>query len=107
MRGGFVKGVVTGAATSTVVLMAATALAGTGVGGVFNLGRNNSVNATTTLTGATAGKSLQVTNTSTGQGAAGIGISATRLRMAADLGLREVGAVEVDAADAGAIGRLP
>jgi len=75
MRGGFGRGVVVGAATTTVVLMTATALAGTGVGGVFNLGQVNSVNATTTLTGARAGKMLQVTNTSAGAGATGIGIT--------------------------------
>jgi hypothetical protein len=73
MRGGFGRGVVVGAATSTVVLMAATALAGTGVGGVFNLGQVNSVNATSTLTGAKAGRMLQVTNTSAGAGATGSG----------------------------------
>jgi hypothetical protein len=41
---------------------------------VFNLGRTNTVNATSTLTGSTAGRMLQVTNTSTGTGATGIGI---------------------------------
>lgn len=75
MRGTFLKGVVVGAITSTVVLIAATALAGTGIGALFNLGKTNSVNATSTLTGAKAGRMLQVTNTSTGPGAAGVGIN--------------------------------
>jgi hypothetical protein len=75
MRGQFLKGAAVGAVTSTVVLMAASAMAGTGVGGVFNLGQVNSVNATTTLTGAKAGQMLQVTNTSTGGGATGISIT--------------------------------
>lgn len=52
-----------------------TAFAGTGVGGVFNLGATNTVNAPTTLTGSTAGKQLQVTNTNTGSAATGIGIT--------------------------------
>jgi hypothetical protein len=71
----FSKGVVVGAITSTVVLMAATAFAGTGIGAVFNLGQTNTVNATSTLTGSQAGAMLQVTNTSTGTGASGIGIN--------------------------------
>lgn len=65
------RGVVLGAVVSTVVLMAASAMAGTGIGAVFNLGRTNQVNATSTLKGAT-GKNLQVTNTGTGSG---LGIS--------------------------------
>jgi hypothetical protein len=75
MKHPFFKGVALGAITSTVVLIAATALAGTGIGGVFNLGKTNTVNETTTLTGAKAGKQLQVTNTSIGAGATGIGIN--------------------------------
>lgn len=58
-----------------VALATSTAVAGTGVGGVFNLGKTNTVNAPTTLAGATAGKQLQVTNTSTGGAATGIGIT--------------------------------
>jgi hypothetical protein len=47
----FVKGVVLGAVTSMLTLAATAALAGTGVGAVFNLGKTNKVNATSTLTG--------------------------------------------------------
>lgn len=75
MRGTLFKGVVLGALTSTLVLTAASALAGTGIGGVFNLGRTNTVNATSSLTGAKAGKMLQVTNTSTGAGATALGLN--------------------------------
>jgi hypothetical protein len=71
----FVKGVILGSVVSVVSLLSSAAVAGTGVGGVFNLGKTNTVNATTTLTGATAGKQLQVTNTSAGTGATGIGIT--------------------------------
>jgi len=70
----FFKGVGLGAVVSALTLTATAALAGTGVGGVFNLGVKNSVNSTTTLTGRVAGSGLQVTNTSTRGGATGIGI---------------------------------
>jgi hypothetical protein len=45
--------------------VASMALAGTGVGGVFNLGVTNTVNALTKLTGSVAGPSLQIDNNST------------------------------------------
>jgi len=67
-------GVVLGSVTTAVVLMVGTAFAGTGVGAVFNLGRTNKVNATSTLTGSVSGRTLQVTNTSTGAGATGIDV---------------------------------
>jgi len=41
-------------------------IAGTGIGGVFNLGRTNTVNTTTTLTGSSTGRTLQLTNTGSG-----------------------------------------
>jgi hypothetical protein len=44
---------------------ASAALAGTGIGGVFNLGVTNTVNAITKLTGSVAGSSLQIVNNST------------------------------------------
>jgi hypothetical protein len=53
-----------GAAVAALAL-ATTALGGSGVGGVFNLGEVNSVDGTTALTGTTAGSQLQVTNAST------------------------------------------
>src|SRR6266545_3518427 len=53
-----------GAAVAALAL-ATTALGGSGVGGVFNLGQANPVDATTILTGTTAGPQLQVTNAST------------------------------------------
>jgi hypothetical protein len=49
-----------------LVLATATALAGSGVGGVFNLGQTNSVNATSTLTGGVGGPQLKVANTGAG-----------------------------------------
>jgi hypothetical protein len=58
----FFKGAVLGAATSMLVLVATTALAGTGVGAVFNLGKTNSVNKKTILRGHNAGPHLLVKN---------------------------------------------
>jgi hypothetical protein len=79
MKAMFFKGVVLGAIVSIVTLAGSVALAGTGIGGIFNLGVTNTVNNPTTLTGnstAAAGKpQLQVTNTSTLPGATGIGIN--------------------------------
>jgi hypothetical protein len=62
----FYKGVLLGAVVSVVVLMAGTALAGSGVGGVFNLGKVNKVNRTSYLSGAAKGKLLQLTNKGSG-----------------------------------------
>jgi hypothetical protein len=50
-----------GAAAAALIFTTA-ALAGSGVGGVFNLGETNSVNATSALGGSTAGSELKVTN---------------------------------------------
>ena len=52
-----------------VVGLASTALAGTGVGARFDLGKTNTVDAITKLLGAVAGPSLLVDNNSTGTGA--------------------------------------
>ena len=50
---------------SLTLATASVALAGSGVGGVFNLGKTNTVNAITKLTGSVAGSSLQIINNST------------------------------------------
>ena len=75
MKATFLKGVVLGSVVSVLMLTATAAFAGSGVGAVFNLGRYNGVNGTTKLGGSTAGKQLDITNTSNGKGAAGIGIT--------------------------------
>lgn len=64
------RGVVLGAVVSTVVMMTATAMAGTGVGALFNLGKTNTVNKQSTLKGATGStaRTLQLTNTGPGSG---------------------------------------
>jgi hypothetical protein len=70
----FVKGVVVGLVCA-LLGGAAVALAGSGVGGIFNLGQSNSVDAKSTLIGASPSAQLQVTNTSTTPGSAGLGVS--------------------------------
>src|SRR3954466_8032685 len=74
MRGSFLKGAVVGLVCA-LVGGAAVALAGSGVGGVFNLGVSNSVDAKSTLTGASPGVQLQVTNTSVAAGTFGLGVN--------------------------------
>ena len=49
--------------------LASAALAGTGVGATFNLGKTNTVNALSSLVGSVAGPALKVDNNSTGFGA--------------------------------------
>ncbi len=48
------------------VAMVSPAAAGTGIGALFNLGRSNTVNRTTTLTGTTSGRILALANKGTG-----------------------------------------
>jgi hypothetical protein len=62
----FLKGAAVGGIASALVVAATAALAGTGVGGIFNLGQTNTVNAKTSLKGSTAKKNLQITNTGSG-----------------------------------------
>src|SRR6266542_5703143 len=60
---------VLGAIATALILFVPTALAGSGVGAVFNLGQVNPVDATSTLKGTSAGAQLQVMNASTAAGA--------------------------------------
>jgi hypothetical protein len=72
----FVKGAFAGGVGATAVLAATAAFAGTGIGGVFNLGQTNTVNETTTLTGAKAGAAqLKVQNTSASGAVTGLSIT--------------------------------
>jgi hypothetical protein len=59
-------------ASLLALALASTALAGTGVGAVFNLGRINSVNALSQLTGSVNARMLHVANTNTGASAGAI-----------------------------------
>lgn len=65
MRGTFIRGVVVGSVTAVLTVSASAALAGTGVGGIFNLGQSNTVNAGSSLSGSTGGSELTVSNAST------------------------------------------
>jgi hypothetical protein len=70
------KAAVVGGIAGAVMAVGTVAVAGNGIGGVFNLGTVNTVGATTTLTGATAGgPQLQVTNTSTTGAATGLAVT--------------------------------
>ena len=75
MKATFLKGVLLGSVVSLATLTGTAAFAGTGVGGVLNLGRFNGVNAQTTIGGSTAGKQLNVVNTKNAAGSTGIGIT--------------------------------
>ena len=73
----FLKGAAAGGVGAAVVMTAAVALAGSGVGGIFNLGQTNTVSATSTLSGSTAGAQLQVGNTSTNAAATALKLDVT------------------------------
>jgi hypothetical protein len=66
MSAALVKGAVIGAVTASVVMISATAMAGTGIGAVFNLGKTNTVNARSILAGKTSKPELSVSNKGTG-----------------------------------------
>ena len=69
----FTRGALVGGIAGAFVAAAAIALAGTGVGGIFNLGQENTVNAQTSLKGSVAGNAqLRVENGSNGVGLFGI-----------------------------------
>jgi len=71
MRGSFLKGAVVGFVCA-VLGGATVALAGSGVGGVFNLGESNSVDAKTALSGSYGETQLEVTNTGGANGVQGV-----------------------------------
>jgi hypothetical protein len=75
MKTPFLKGLAFGAVVCGVTVGSTAALAGTGIGGVFNLGTANRINAPTVLSGSTNGQQLRVVNNAlTGTGVTGIGI---------------------------------
>ena len=66
MQLSFGKGLMAGAAGAAVVLAITAAANGIGVGTAFLLGKTNTVNATSTLTGKTQGPMLNVINSGPG-----------------------------------------
>src|SRR5262245_20677171 len=63
------KSILVGLGGACALVATTTALAGSGVGGIFNLGVTNTVNAVSVLTGATSGSMLEVRNAATGANA--------------------------------------
>src|SRR4051794_13278555 len=61
-----IVGIFAGAVLAVVALFGGTAIAGTGVGAVFNLGQTNVVDAQSVLNGATTGPLLKMTNSGGG-----------------------------------------
>ncbi|MDQ2983302.1 MAG: hypothetical protein M3R70_05175 [Actinomycetota bacterium] len=72
MSKGFFKGAFVGGIGAAVVMTATAALAGTGVGGIFNLGQSNTVDGTSGLSGTTAGPQLNVANSGAAASSQGI-----------------------------------
>ena len=68
----FLRGVILGSLTAVLVLGASSALAGTGVGGIFNLGQSNTVNGNSSLSGSSFGSQLSVSNSATNSTARGL-----------------------------------
>lgn len=89
MHGSFFKGIVLGSVCAMLVLVAGTALAGSGVGKIFNLGVTNTVDATTTLSGTASGTMLQVTNQGTGP-ALSLGVQSGKAPLAVNSSTRVV-----------------
>ena len=69
-----VRTAVIAALVATLATTATTALAGSGIGGVFNLGQSNTVSQTSVLAGSTAGDQLDVANVNTGSTARSLGV---------------------------------
>ena len=85
---------------AALVFAASPAMAGTGIGGVFNLGVINRVNAVTTLKGTVAGAQLKVLNASTRSGATGLDIRVAKGRAPMTVNSR----VQVTNLNAGMVG---
>jgi hypothetical protein len=75
MKTPFLKAVTLGAVVCGMTAVSTAAFAGTGIGGIFNIGAANRTNASTVLLGSTNGQQLRVVNNArAGAGVTGIGI---------------------------------
>ena len=93
----YLKGAAVGGIAAAFVLVGTSALAGSGIGGIFHLGKTNTVNAKSTLKGSTTSKNLQITNT--GNGAAlGLKVKAGRPPLVVNSGVK-VGKLNADKLD--------
>lgn len=72
MNSRFLKGALVGGLAGAACAAATVALAGSGVGAVFNLGRTNTVDAQSKLVGNTGNAELKVQNTGAGRGTSAI-----------------------------------
>jgi len=80
MRPTFFKGALIGGLGAGALLAATAALAGSGIGGIFNLGQTNTVDATSELNGTATNAMLDVANAGVGANSNGIvGRSASSL----------------------------
>src|SRR5215831_11254801 len=66
MQLGNLKSVIIGVGAAAAAIVITGAASGSGIGAVFNLGKTNTVNATSRLTGSTKHPMLSVTNNGTG-----------------------------------------
>jgi hypothetical protein len=66
MQFGTLQSVIVGVGAAAAVIAITGAASGSGVGAIFNLGKTNKVNATSSLTGSTKHSMLSVTNRGTG-----------------------------------------
>ena len=86
--------------------VATTALAGTGVGARFDLGKVNTVDAVTSLVGNVAGPSFQIDNNSTGTGATALDLQVepgkAPMSVNSDGRVANLNADKVDGQDSGA-----
>jgi len=82
---------------------ASTALAGSGVGGVFNLGKTNTVNAITKLVGSVIGASLVIDNNSTDPAATALNLQVepgkTPMKVNSDAKVTNLNADRLDGKD--------
>jgi len=89
---------------------ASVAVAGSGVGGVFNLGKTNTVNAITKLVGSVTGASLVVDNNSTGTGATALDLQVepgkTPMKVNSATKVANLNADTVDGKDSTGLGQV-
>lgn len=101
------RGALVGASAGALVFAAATALGGSGVGSVFNLGKTNTVKRQTVLTGS-AGSAAQLRIRNTGRGPALealVGSGVPPLRVNSNVMVANLNADQLDGVDSGALQR--
>jgi hypothetical protein len=96
--------------TALTLATASVAVAGSGIGGVFNLGQTNTVNAITKLTGTVVGPSLQIINNSTGAAATALNLQVATgkppLKVNSTTKVANLNADQVDGKSADALSRV-